>query len=155
MMTFRNKNEAVEGIERGIKEEKFKDCVNLQLTGHRQLFGYEDIVSGFTIKCREDCVAWYDDLATVGCPSICHLFRSRAEAESQKEKARLEEKRKEREQERREMVDRWLNYVATPFKWFSKLAWQTQFLLVLLLILIFAPRWVPKIIELIRAFGGK
>jgi len=42
-----------------------------------------------------------------------------------------------------------------PFTWFAKLPWQTQFLLVALIILLVAPRWVPQLVNLFNAIHGK
>jgi hypothetical protein len=41
------------------------------------------------------------------------------------------------------------------FDWYSKLSGGTQMLIILLLILLFAPQWAPKVIELVRAIAGK
>jgi hypothetical protein len=51
---------------------------------------------------------------------------------------------------------RWLKAELNPaFEWYSKLSGGTQMLIILLLILLFAPRWVPKMIELAKAIAGK
>lgn len=67
-------------------------------------------------------------------------------------------------------VARWLWYLRRPFRapqlwlirlfrWFHKLPWQTQVAFIgsftLLLILKFAPQWLPQILELVKAFRGK
>ena len=51
---------------------------------------------------------------------------------------------------------RWLKAELKPvFEWYSKLSGGTQMLIILLLILLFAPQWAPKVIELVRAIVGK
>ena len=48
-----------------------------------------------------------------------------------------------------------LRSILVPLDWFAKLPWQTQFLLVALVILLVAPRWVPQLVNLFNAIHGK
>lgn len=51
---------------------------------------------------------------------------------------------------------RWLKNTLKPvFDWYAKLSGATQVFIILLLILLFAPRWVPLVIELAKAVTGK
>jgi len=51
---------------------------------------------------------------------------------------------------------RWVKGELKPFfDWYAKLFGGTQMLIILLLILFLAPRWVPKVIELVKAIAGK
>jgi hypothetical protein len=45
-------------------------------------------------------------------------------------------------------------YLLVPFQWFGKLPWQTQVLLIMLLIIALTPKWVPQMIALLKAFHG-
>jgi hypothetical protein len=45
--------------------------------------------------------------------------------------------------------------IFVPLDWFAKLPWQTQFLVVALIILLVAPRWVPQLVNLFNAIHGK
>jgi hypothetical protein len=80
-------------------------------------------------------------LDLISCPQECRFYRRRWVS-------RL-----------REFVPvslRWLkNNLKPAFEWYAKLSGATQVFIILLLILLFAPRWVPLMIELAKAVTGK
>jgi hypothetical protein len=151
-MQSSNRNDIARDIKSGLEDGRYKDCVNLCIGGDVGL-GFR----GFVTHCAE--LAFENSVAegyvvTVGqnyCPTDCHFFKSRAEAESEQLRDRLEKNKKGRRQRRKQQFDSFCSIVVAPFKWFGRLPWQTQFLIILLAILLFSPKWGPVIIQVIKA----
>lgn len=70
----------------------------------------------------------------IACPPKCRSYENRSWGATKKTAGRLFH-----------IVQNWLRA-------FSQLSWRTQTLIILLLILLFAPAWIPPILELLRAF---
>lgn len=151
-MESSNANEVARDIERGIKEGRYKDCFYLCVGDNR---GY--CMGGFFTHCKKSSLenSRRDaDLVIVGelrCPDDCHFYESRMETELQKLEKEQEKRRDERAEKRRQRLVKIGKALVAPFQWFARLPWQTQLVLIILAILLFSPKWAPKISELIKA----
>ena len=76
----------------------------------------------------------------LSCPSDCINYCSRTRGRLKRVCSRLWNAR---------------NYLIAPFKWFHEPAWQKAVALIVLAIFAFAPKWVPVIIALLKAYNGK
>ena len=84
------------------------------------------------------------------CPRDCHFFVDRQETDRARKFAELQEQQKQRRERKKKLGLKILALIPAPFNWFAKLPWQTQILIILGLILLFAPTWTTSIAELIK-----
>jgi hypothetical protein len=147
-----NPNDIARDIQEGVKQGRFKDCLNLCVGDNR---GY--CTGGFFTHCKKSALdksSFKGDIITVGelhCPKDCHFFESRLEAQLEEVVKQREKPKRERSERRRQRFDNIVRFVAAPFKWFGQLPWQTQLVIIIPAILLFSPKWVPVLIDLIRA----
>lgn len=134
------KHTAHEWIEFLISEGVLKECGRIDL--EEVCIGSDD-KTYFAVICREKSFesehvnpyAWPSDPQWnfYGCPLNCHCFISpwkmgiKARASS------------------------FANSLGSLFRWFSSLPWQTQLLIIFLIILFFAPAWVNALLRLMEA----
>ena len=94
-------------------------------------------------------------MAECYCPKDCHFFTGRIEAGLERLENERETRKKERGERRYQIVVKGFQVAGIPFRWFGQLHWQTQIAMIVLAILIIAPKWVPLIIALVKAFTGR
>jgi hypothetical protein len=138
-------------IEERTKAGALRSCANIEI---KRVEDYRpDGLPYYYPACRENSFLWPSGpmrmndrlqilqnglhLNLISCPKDCKYFQSRfGRALSMEQK-------------------RFFSLLAKPFGYFSKLPWQTQTFIILLLILLWAPQWVPAITNLIRAMTGR
>lgn len=70
----------------------------------------------------------------IACPRNCHCYENRYWTQTKERAAKV------------------LSLVRSGLKWLSGLSWQTQLGILLLLFFALAPNWIPRIIELVKAY---
>jgi hypothetical protein len=135
---FETKNEAALSIEKGRKENVYKDCTHLKIVGGPTDFDFYP----YHAYCEQHSLIAFSERGFLErCPENCLLFVD-AKALA---KARIAAERK---QARVRVVKAVLG---TPFVWFAKLPAITQALIVFLLIVLFSPALAKSVIEIIKA----
>ncbi len=139
-------------IEEGIKTGRFKRCAHLVVLPMDEYQGGVEVPAThiYLPHCNRDSFEWSQGRLNreselhilrhmlhgepIACPLKCRSFEHRYTGATKK------------------AVRKFFSTMRDWLKAFSKLPWQTQTLIILLLILVFAPRWIPPIVELLRAF---
>lgn len=133
MPCFKTKHAALECIKFLRSKNVLKWCARIYL--EKVCMGTDD-TEYFAVSCREESFGSLKDgdlWDFYGCHPNCHCYISlwrlgiKARASS------------------------FLNSLASFFKWFTSLPWQTQVLIIFLIILVLAPRWVNPLLKLIEA----
>jgi hypothetical protein len=152
---------AVKGwLDAQIKAKQFRPCGHLLLKGVRHRLSGSALTSTrvmFIPECQRRSFVWkrhpvpdlemereylalYGQLDEISCPRDCKFFRHRWVSRVQGfVPASL----------------RWLWSCVKPVsEWYAKLHGATQVFIIVLLILVFAPRWLPLVIQLVKAVSG-
>ncbi len=146
-----NPNDIARDIESGVAEGRYKDCSHLCISQ-----GLSSMGGSYSTHCRRDAfensrrTGSVLEVGRLWCPPDCHFFDSRLECrlrELEQEQAR---RRSDKARERKQALSDMVTFVSAPFRWFGTLHWVTQVLIILMAILLFAPKWVPVILELLR-----
>ena len=142
-----SKHDILQDISKGIAGGRFENCVHLDVVEPGDF-------NRRHICCKESSFAYSKDYRGLDekpyCPKGCLLFRIREQVDLEAERHQHRQEWKERFKLCRVWAGR---VVSLPFQWFSALPWQTQTAILLLLILLVSPKWVPQLIELVKAFG--
>ena len=132
----------------GTKEGRYKDCVHLKVGVNPS-----PTRGRYRVECAEDSLIFSD---VASCPSDCNYFEDRQLAAT---RAALAKKAREEEEKRQKWKSRGitvLRLVPRFFAWFGNAPWQTQLLIIVLVLAVFAPRLIPPLTALVLAiFHGK
>jgi hypothetical protein len=155
-----SRNEIELDIKQGIIEKRFKNCGHL----HSRQSGDFGVTKRFRTFCEhhsleypeENEVFVHNGTATdPRCPAHCVYFKDKTEAQHEAQAAEKKEKRQKRMQQFLTWAKAILSPIGAFFNWFAKLPATSQALLVIWLLLLFAPRYVPPLIQLIKQISGK
>jgi hypothetical protein len=134
-----------------IKSGRFRPCAHLVVSPFNEYPEGVNVLPThiYLPQCNRDSFSWSQPrvdrqsefdilrqmlhLEPIACPTNCRCFEHRYWGSAKRTGSKL------------------LRAIRDLWGAFSRLPWQTQTLFVLLLILIFAPRWIPPIIELLHA----
>jgi hypothetical protein len=158
MRGFNSPHEAIQGLNDGVSNGRFKNCANLGygLTGTNF-----SAIRFYVPTCTKDCLVmpeFFDQFGQddVRCPNNCNLFVDRRlQIATDKIMAETQAKVVARE---RFWSGSWRvvgKTLAAPFVFFRSLPALVQTLLIILLILWRLPSAKNTIIEILKAIGGK
>lgn len=155
-------------VEDKVASGLIKDCTHLKIISMTMSVVTGSLIRYFVPDCDQRSLEWscpaLDDYSRremlvhgmengsdiIACPAKCACYESRIEVEL----AKAEAMKAAAAREKRER--RWARVVG-PIKgvlgWFNKLPWQTQILIILLVVLFISPRWVPQLVLLIKALA--
>ena len=141
-MLSHSQNEVAQLINHCIENGRLRDCTHLAIYFERHSY-----TKPFNIICKQQSFDYRENEPLPICPRNCIFFASR-------QIALATESYLEREKFRAGVLRSIGGLIKTvtlgPFKWFGKLPWQTQFAIILLTILFFAPRWIQPILQVLH-----
>lgn len=136
-----NQNEFAKDIAEGLRAGRYRDCIHLYLAN------YEDRT--FSTSCVERSLK--EIAGECQCPDDCCFFKDKAKAEKDNAVAEVERAAAERNElwKRRGL---WLpRQIGRFFVWYGKAPWQTQVFILIVVLSLLAPRFLPPVTDLIRA----
>lgn len=97
--------------------------------------------SGMDLESQRELLCFHREFDALSCPTKCKFYRNR-------------------------LAGKIIGFVPTvlralrsflrpPFQWFANLPGVTQVFLILLIVVLFAPKWIPLLIDLVKAFISK
>jgi hypothetical protein len=135
-----SKNEIARDIENGKQQDRYKDCTNLRV-GERGAFPRD-----FFVECVENSLENppFTGQGDSRCPADCLFFRDRSTAEAEAATAR-----------RKARIKEWLLWGPRSLRklvdWYGNAPWQTQILVMVIVLSAVAPRVLPPIAALLTA----
>jgi len=116
-----------------MSQDMLKKCARIDVEEEHNIYSGE---VSFAVTCSENSFESHpltNGWEFYGCPSNCRYFESH------------------RMQAVKNKIAVLLDFFASVFRWFASLPWQTQLVILFLIILALAPTWIPSLIKFIEA----
>lgn len=145
MTGYKTRNEALKAIEEGIARKQYRLCTHIKFA---QGPGPCAIAEYYYVVCEQDSFSQEPFDSIAHCPEDCRLYVDKTIARARQ----LEIQELEDRVQRRARFWKGVGKLLTgPFEWFAKLSGVAQGLIILLIIIYFAPRLADSIIKIIQA----
>lgn len=148
-------------VDEQIRAKRFKRCAHLILSSQKQTMGGPagrstqifflptcqrasfdwGQYNGMDLETQREYLCYYREFDALSCPQNCRFYRHQSVAKIIGFLPTILRAAK--------------NFLRPAFQWFANLKGVTQVLLILLVIFLLAPQWIPLLIQLIKALGNK